>query len=96
MTTNPNEAAEFENFLACLLENYPRRDALDEARSALRDVFGKSTNTGQTKCLLLTGAAAYEHETCERGSTAFLRLDDFIRGESWTAENLPFNVAAAA
>jgi hypothetical protein len=97
--TNTNEAAEgehFEKFFQLLLSNYPRRDAADEARSALRDVFAKSSNDGQTRCLLLDGAGAYESETRAKGSTAFWRLDDFITSGFWAAENLPFNLAQAA
>jgi len=99
MTTNTNEAAEvahFEKFFALLLANFPRRDAADEARSAVQDCLAKSKNPGQTRCCLLDGAEAYEVETRAKGSTAFLRLDDFVRSGIWQAENLPHNLAQAA
>ena len=99
MTTNTNEAAEvahFEKFFALLLANFPRRDAADEARSAVQNCLAKSKNPGQTRCCLLDGAKAYEVETRAKGSTAFLRLDDFVRSGIWQAENLPHNVAQAA
>jgi hypothetical protein len=93
--TNANDDT-FEKFFQLLLSNYPRRDAADEARAALRDVFARADDPGQVRVLLLDGIESYEAETRATGKTNFWRLDDFIRSEIWAAENLPFNLAQAA
>jgi hypothetical protein len=85
----------FEKYFECLLAKYPRRDAADCARSALRKAFAESSDHGQTRCCLLDVAASYEAQVRAAGKTNFLRLDDFIRSGIWRPEMLPFNRMAA-
>jgi hypothetical protein len=96
MTTILPDDEYFERFFQALLAKYPRRDAAECARAALRDVLDAAADPAQLRSCLMDGVERYEHKMRAAASHLFMSLAAFIAdGKHWRPEYLEFNRVAA-